>query len=159
MMDEKTKKTALRMIGYGVYVLGVDHEGDVDFATMTWLTQSSFKPPLIAVAIRKETRPNDLVRKSGRFAVSFLAKDQVELARIFAKPVDVEKESVQGAPFGRTDGGAPILVEAPAWIEAEVRSVDDRGDHSLVLAEVTDARIVHDAEPLSLAETGMNYGG
>jgi len=89
-MDEKAKKTALRMIGYGVYVLGVDHEGDVDFATVSWLTQSSFRPPQIALAVRKETRPNDLVRKCGCFAVSFLAKDQEELARIFSKPVDVE---------------------------------------------------------------------
>ncbi len=51
MMNEDSKKTALRMIPYGMYVLTTKSgQGeDVDAATVNWVTQTSFSPPLIAV--------------------------------------------------------------------------------------------------------------
>ena len=48
-MDEDAKKTALRMIPYGMYVLTSKSE-DVSAATVNWLTQTSFSPPLVLVA-------------------------------------------------------------------------------------------------------------
>ena len=33
------------------------------------------------------------------------------------------------------------------------------GDHSIVVGKVTEAHINRDAEPLTMKETGWNYGG
>jgi flavin reductase (DIM6/NTAB) family NADH-FMN oxidoreductase RutF len=45
-MNEDAKKTALRMIPYGIYVLtGDDGEGNVAAATVNWVTQTAFAPP------------------------------------------------------------------------------------------------------------------
>ena len=47
MMDEGAKKTALRMIPYGLYVLTAeDKDQNISAATVNWVTQASFKPPL-----------------------------------------------------------------------------------------------------------------
>jgi len=46
-MDEDAKKTALRMIPYGLYVLTAeDEDQNISTATVNWVTQASFKPPL-----------------------------------------------------------------------------------------------------------------
>jgi flavin reductase (DIM6/NTAB) family NADH-FMN oxidoreductase RutF len=46
-MDADAKKTALRMIPYGIYVLTVSDGGDgMAAATVNWVTQTSFDPPL-----------------------------------------------------------------------------------------------------------------
>ena len=52
-MDEAAKKTALRMIPYGMYVLTTKSQDgqDVGAATVNWLTQTSFSPPLVAVGV------------------------------------------------------------------------------------------------------------
>ena len=46
-MDEQAKKTSLRMIPYGLYVLTAEaKDGSVAAATVNWVTQASFQPPL-----------------------------------------------------------------------------------------------------------------
>ena len=45
-MDQDAKKTALRMIPYGIYVLTADDgKGNVAAATVNWVTQTAFAPP------------------------------------------------------------------------------------------------------------------
>jgi hypothetical protein len=52
-MDPNHKKTALRMIPYGLYVLtGEAPDGRVAAATVNWVTQTAFEPP--------QGRPDDL---------------------------------------------------------------------------------------------------
>ena len=47
-MDEAAKKTALRYIPYGLFVIGTkDESGKVNAFAANWLTQASFKPPLV----------------------------------------------------------------------------------------------------------------
>ncbi len=50
-MDEAAKKAILRHFPYGLYVVTVAHDGDQHGMTANWLTQASFEPPMIVVAI------------------------------------------------------------------------------------------------------------
>src|SRR5207249_1165006 len=56
-MDEAAKKTALRMIPYGMFVLTSKAKtGDaVSAGTVNWITQASFAPPLVAVGIKGDS--------------------------------------------------------------------------------------------------------
>ena len=48
-MDPNVKKTTLRMIPYGLYVLTAAHsDGRISAGTVNWVTQASFEPPLVA---------------------------------------------------------------------------------------------------------------
>ena len=52
-MDADAKKTALRMIPYGIYVLTAEgKDGKVAAATVNWVTQTAFAPPLVVVGVR-----------------------------------------------------------------------------------------------------------
>ena len=45
-MNEDAKKSALRMIPYGIYVLTAEgNAGSIAAATVNWVTQASFAPP------------------------------------------------------------------------------------------------------------------
>ena len=40
-MDDDAKKTALRMIPYGIYVMTAERGGEIAAATVNWVTQVS----------------------------------------------------------------------------------------------------------------------
>lgn len=154
-MDEQAKKTALRMVTYGVYVLGTEHDGAIEMATITWLTQSSFNPPQIAMGIKKAGRPFSLLSQSRRFAVSILGTGQRDVASAFFKPTAIQGQTANGYAFA----SGPVLLDAPAWLKGEVVSIDESGDHAVVIGRLTDAGVRQKADPLTLKEMGLSYGG
>src|SRR4029079_12836299 len=75
-MNADAKKTALRMIPYGIYVLTADDgKGNVAAATVNWVTQTSFAPPLVAVAVKADSGTYQVVKAAGAFALNMLGKD------------------------------------------------------------------------------------
>ena len=72
-MDEKAKKQSLLMIPYGLFVLGAAHGGTATAATVNWVTQASFNPPLVVVGIKKDSGSHAMVKDSKKFALSMLA--------------------------------------------------------------------------------------
>lgn len=55
-MDANAKKTALRMIPYGLYVLTAQNaNGQVAAATVNWVTQVAFEPPLVVVGVKVDS--------------------------------------------------------------------------------------------------------
>src|SRR5271156_6935487 len=69
-MDSDAKKTALRMIPYGIYVLTADDgKGNVGAATVNWVTQGSFAPPLVVVGVKADSGAHTVVKGTGRFAL------------------------------------------------------------------------------------------
>jgi flavin reductase (DIM6/NTAB) family NADH-FMN oxidoreductase RutF len=83
--------------------------------------------------------------------------------RKFTKPVEVDLEARTLNGFGFHDGatGAPVLDQAVAVVDCEVRQTVELGGHSLFLGEIVDCGFQLDEETpvLSMADTRMNYGG
>ena len=79
-MDEKAKKQALLMIPYGLFVLGAAHGGKATAATVNWVTQASFNPPLVVVGIKKDSGSHAMVKDSKKFTLSMLAAGQKAIA-------------------------------------------------------------------------------
>ena len=46
-MDPRTKRQALRLLSNGVYILTSRSQEHYGAATVTWVSQASFRPPLI----------------------------------------------------------------------------------------------------------------
>ena len=65
-MDDDAKKTALRMIPYGIYVLTAKHGDDIAAATVNWVTQTAFDPPLLVVGLKTDSGAYGLVKESGQ---------------------------------------------------------------------------------------------
>lgn len=141
-MDAKTKKTALRMIPYGLYVLTAEgKDGSVAAATVCWVTQASFKPPLLALGVKADSGVHALIKESGVFALNMLEKGQQEIATAFFKHVERDGDTVGGQPFEKGPSGAPLLLNAPAWVECKLVDTVEAGDHSVFVGEVTEAGV------------------
>ena len=63
-MDADAKKTALRMIPYGLYVLTAEKDGEIAAATVNWVTQTAFEPPLVVVGVKADASAHDIIKKS-----------------------------------------------------------------------------------------------
>ncbi|MBI3615436.1 MAG: flavin reductase [Candidatus Omnitrophica bacterium] len=158
-MDPEIKKKVLRKIVYGVYVVGVKQEGAVNAFTGTWVTQISFKPPLIVLAVENQAHSFGMISASRVLTLNFLGSDQKGIAQHFLKPAPAGGSKLEGIRYRLGKVGAPILEEAAAYAECEVRQIHPAGDHALVVAEVVEAGIQREADPLTLRETGWTYGG
>ena len=159
-MDLQAKKIALRKIPHGVYIVGVKHGEQLNAFTATWLTQVSFTPPLVAVGIKKDSHSLTMIREGRVFSVNLLGKDQKPVAEHFVKPSAAIGEKLHGVRHRPGATGAPVLEEAIAYFECEVREIaSERGDHAVVIGEVVDAGVRKDEPALTLMDTGWHYGG
>ncbi|WP_018110433.1 flavin reductase family protein [Thermus igniterrae] len=159
-MDLEAKKKVLRSFTYGLYVLTARDGEEYAAGTVNWVTQASFQPPLIALGVKRDSRLHALIGRTGRLALMTLAADQKAIAQDFFKPTVQEGGALNGHPFVPSPTfGLPLLTELPYWLEAEVRHLYEGGDHSLVVAEVVEAGVRHEARPLVMGDTGWFYGG
>ena len=158
-MDEKAKKQALLMIPYGLFVLGAAHGGKQTAATVNWVTQASFNPPLVVVGIKKDSGSHAMVKDSKAFTISMLASGQKPIAGFFFRHVEPKEGKFGDIAFESGKNGAPIISDAPASVECEVVGFHELGDHSVVIGKVTEAHVKREADALTMKETGWNYGG
>jgi len=141
-MDPQSKKTALRMIPYGLYVLTSESpKGAVAASTVNWVTQASFEPPLVAVGVKKDSGAHAIIKESKTFALNVLGKGQQGLAFKFFKSLEREGDSIGGEKFSKGTTGAPILASTIAAIECKLVETIERGDHSIFLGEVVEASV------------------
>jgi flavin reductase (DIM6/NTAB) family NADH-FMN oxidoreductase RutF len=167
-MNEDAKKTALRMIPYGIYVLTADDgKGNLAAATVNWVTQTAFAPPLLVVGVKTDSGAYGLVKSTGKFALNMLGKEHKGVAFTFFKPTKFEDGKLSGQAVHKGTSGAPILDAAIAAVECRVTSIVEQGDHHIVVGEVTEAHLPKpiagrpDTAILEMKELGDNvfYGG
>jgi flavin reductase (DIM6/NTAB) family NADH-FMN oxidoreductase RutF len=159
-MDEAAKKTVLRHFPYGLYVVTVRHDNEDHGMTANWVTQASFEPPMIAVAIENTAKTIGMIRDAHHFAVSLLQKDQRDLAGKLGRSSEQAPQKLKGlktkpAPVS----GTPVLADALGWLECRLMITVPAGDHTLVLGEVVEAGLEREGEPLTLQEAGFKYSG
>jgi len=139
-MDPNAKKTALRMIPYGLYVLTAQaKDGSIAAATVNWVTQASFAPPLVVVGVKADSGAHALIKAARAFALNVLGKGQQAAAYAFFKPVTREGNRINGEPFRAGVTGAPILESVPAYVECTLVDTLEKGDHSIFVGEVVEA--------------------
>ena len=167
-MDANAKKTALRMIPYGLYVLTAKgKDGRVAAATVNWVTQTAFVPPLLVVGVKADSGAHSLIKESKAFALNILGKDHKDVAFTFFKPLEREGNTIGGQPFRTGSLGAPILEKVPAFVECALVETIEKGDHSIFVGEVKNAGVSQqpsgrpDDVTLTLKDLGdkIFYGG
>jgi flavin reductase (DIM6/NTAB) family NADH-FMN oxidoreductase RutF len=160
-VDPQAKKVALRAINYGLSVLTANDGDEYAAAGINWISQASFEPPLIMVALKTDSDSHALVDRTGVFAVNVLGEDQLDVAKAFFRSTTVEDGTLNGYRFDAGPAtGAPLLTDLAYWFEARVTDTVKRGDHTVFVAEVVEAGVRDESvTPLSLRATGMSYGG
>src|SRR5512147_2249820 len=116
-LDAAAKKTLLRKIPHGVFICGVAEGEEVNGFTASWVTQGSFEPPLVVMAVRADSTSNGMIQRSGRFSLNVLAADQKDLAAVFFKPQKGVGGRFDAAPFHLSPLGLPVLDDALGAVE------------------------------------------
>ena len=158
-LDAAAKKILLRKFPHGVFICGVAEGGEVNGFTASWVTQGSFEPPLVVMAVRADSTSNGMIQRTGRFSLNVLAADQKDLAAVFFKPQKAVGGRFDAAPFTLGALGLPLLDGALGGVECELVGQVARGDHTIFVGAVKSAVLHRDGAALELAGTGWQYGG
>ncbi len=164
---------ALKKITYGFHILTTRqpaedmttrHDDYIAAGTVSWVSQISFEPPLVMVAVQRDSDLNETIQKSRHFAVNTLGKDGKELVAEFGKRTDVDAKGkrLDGYPYEEGQTGSPLLKQAISCFECELVEVigPAEGDHALLIGRVVSAQLAQaEAEPLVEWETDFRYGG
>ncbi|MGQ0535908.1 MAG: flavin reductase family protein [Methanobacteriota archaeon] len=160
-MDAAKRRKALRMIPYGLYCVTTHDGAGKSWGYLgTWLSQASFDPPLVMIAVRRDSHTLPMMRASTVFAVNFLAKGQEPVVQALLKGWDhaVAAWGADAVTTGKT--GAPLLRAAQGHIECRLIHESLGGDHAVLVAEVIEAEHHGKADHSLLhRDMGLNYGG
>jgi len=159
---DRLRRRILWRMPSGIYLLGSAAQGRRNLMTHNWAMQVATSPKLMAVSVRNDAVTCALVRKGGAFSLNFLRREDRALVRGFTKPVEEGPEPGTLGGLAVRDGvtGVPVLAQAVAWLECQVRHVLPLGDHTLFVGEIVDCSAPdEEGEVLRVQDTRLNYGG
>jgi len=159
-LNEEAKKKILRMVPHALYVLTSQLEGKPVASTVTWFTQVSFIPPLVVVALQKGSRTREAVKQSGGFVVNMAGENQAPIVQKFFKHAEQTDGRLADEPYILSPTlELPVFPGMMGFLECRVTDIVDRGDHTVMVAEVVDAGVFEGTSPLLLSTTRWQYGG
>lgn len=161
---DKLRRRVLWKFPSGLYVIGSRAGDRRNLMTANWVTQVSFEPKLVAVSIEKGALTHELISAGGIFTVNVIDREDRAIIRKFTKPVEEDPVAATLNGFAFHDAlvtGAPLLDQAVAYVDCQVRQAIDVGGSTLFLGEVVDAGFQkpEETEVLRMEDTRMNYGG
>ncbi|MFB2737805.1 diflavin flavoprotein [Umezakia ovalisporum] len=133
---------ALGRISGGLYIITAK-KGDVSSAMLaSWVSQASFKPLGLSIAVAKDRAIESLMQVGDRFVLNVLEEGNYQkLMRHFLKRFAPGADRFEGVKTQPAENGAPILTDALAYMECEVVSRMDCGDHWVVYSNVYQGRV------------------
>ena len=158
-MNEEAKRNILRKIPYGLYIIGVAGKGSRHAFTGSWLSQCSMTPPRIMLGVRHDTHSLEMIKESRVFSVNFMPKTDKKILERFFKVTPSDGDRFGDVEFSLKKTKTPILKQAVAYLECEVKDIFETGDHSIVIGEVVEAEVLKDEPPLIMSDTPWHYGG
>ena len=160
---DRMRRRLLWTMPSGLYVVGSRHGDRRNLMTLNWATQVSFEPKLVGIGVEKTAVTHELIAGAGSFTLCTVARDDRAIVRKFTKPVEHDAAAGTLNGFAVHDGrtGAPILDQAPAWLDCQVRQPVDCGGHTFFVGEVVECAFqqAEDTELLRMEDTRLNYGG
>ena len=150
------------MIPYGMFVLtSKSTDGkQVGAATINWITQASFGPPLVVVGVKADSGAHAHIKETNVFAVNVIGKEQKDMAFNFFKSHEREGNSIGGEKFEEgKETGCALLLSSPAWWECKLVGEVAQGDHTVFVGEVLEAGVRGEDETILMKDHGLNYGG
>jgi flavin reductase (DIM6/NTAB) family NADH-FMN oxidoreductase RutF len=108
----------------------------------TFVSQASIVPelPRMILGLAKQHHTWGLIEASGVFALHLLGEEQLDWVWRFGLQSGHDRDKLDGLATRMGKSGAPILVDAPGWLECRVEARLDTGDRTVYLAEVLDAQ-------------------
>jgi len=171
MTNKQELDVALNKLTYGFHIVSTRKPAedmvsrDKDYlaaGTVSWLMQTSIHPPMITIALRKDSDLAETVAKARVFNIHILGKEDEKIVERFSGDSDITAQQINDLGFELSENAESPLFDCGVAI-LECEAVDDvvtDGDHMLFVSKVTNAEVRHtDAQALHRWETAFEYGG
>ncbi|WP_020538327.1 flavin reductase family protein [Lewinella cohaerens] len=156
----------LNKLIYGHYIVTALKPGDelktrekdyLAAGTVNWLSQLSFEPPMIGVAIGLKAELNETIDYSEHFTVHLLKEGQEDWIEKFSGNSQIAEGKINGVPFIKKDH-ALILEGTLGYFTCKVERSINNGDHTLHIGTVISTNVVAgNSQPICSKETGPTY--
>ncbi|MEP0871168.1 diflavin flavoprotein [Trichocoleus desertorum AS-A10] len=127
----------------------------------SWVSQATFSPPGLTVAVAKERAIESLMYPGSRFVLNVLAEgNHIGLMKQFLKPFGPAEDRFLGVETETASDGAPILKDALAYIECRIENRMECGDHWLLYAIADNGKVLQQSNALTAVhhrKTGTHY--
>ncbi len=119
-------------------------EGDRSSAMLaSWVSQASFSPPGLTIAVAKERAVETLTHTGNKFVLNILKEgNHLGLMKHFLKPFGPGQDRFTDVAAEEAENGSPILTDALAYLECSVQNRMESGDHWLVYATVENGKLL-----------------
>lgn len=114
-------------------VAAVGADGRASGLSVGSFTSVSLDPPLVAFFPDKKSTSWPKIQAAGAFCVNVLASHQEEVCRSLAARSNDKFRELSWRAAG---SGSPILDGSVAWIDCDIESVHEAGDHYIVIGTV-----------------------
>lgn len=151
--DSARFRTVLGHFPTGVTVVTAAPDGIPVGLAVGSFSSASLEPPLVAFFPGRTSSSWPRIEAAGSFCVNILAEDQEDVSRRFASK---EEDKFVGLGWSAAASGSPLLTGALAWIDCDIESVLEAGDHYCVLGRVRDLGVAQEGAPLLFYRGG--YG-
>lgn len=156
MSDRDDFARALGRIPSGLFICSCGTGADSHPFLASWVMQASFEPPTVSVAIEDGRDVLRVLEETRRMTLSILPDGGQALMKPFFG--GDENKPFGDLALGETAAGGKYLRDAHAWLDCREIERTRIGGHHIVFAEVEDAAVLHDAEPIiHVRKNGLRY--
>lgn len=138
LVSESQSARAEQALGrlVGSLCIVTTQQGQVKGAMLaSWVSQATFSPPGLTLAVAKERAIESLLYKNSDFVLNILAEgEHLALIKHFLKPFAPGADRFKGIATETAQNGAPILKPALAYLECRVQDRLECGDHWVLYA-------------------------
>ena len=152
-----------RVVGSLCVLTTVKGSGDSQVSgamVASWVSQASFSPPGLTVAVAKDRAVEALLHVGDGFALNVLAAGRESgPMKQFLQPFAPGADRFAGLELEHSAGGQPVLPEALAWIDCTVKQRMECGDHWLLYAEAQAGAVLDSSATTAVHQrrSGANY--
>jgi flavin reductase (DIM6/NTAB) family NADH-FMN oxidoreductase RutF len=145
------RKKPWNRVDQPVYSLSSAAHGEMNMNICTYVTPVSMKPKRYLVAIYKNTRTLELIKRNPQFVLQFLEQSHYNLVNLLGKKSGSKINKLSRIKTGiAIYQGFPYLTNALAIVHLTVLEWMDVGDHHLALCEVIAYKNLNEGVSLTL---------
>ncbi len=139
---DRTAKAVGRLVGSMCIV--TTKKAEVSGAMLaSWVSQATFNPPGLTVAVAKERAIESLLFKGNSFVLNVLPEGQhIGLMKHFLKPFAPGEDRFAEVATETAENGSPVLSDALAYVECQVANRMECGDHWLIYAVAEQGKVL-----------------
>lgn len=155
--SQRPMAAALGKIPSGLFVLTARHDGAETGMLASWVQQCAFTPPLITVALKQGRLLSEWLIPGALFVVNLLDEDQTDMISHFGRGFNAGEPAFADLALLESST-APVLAEALAYLDCQVVSRHDAGDHEVYICQVLDGAVINEGRPMvHIRKSGSHY--